>query len=87
MRWLGSDTFQLHLISGRVRPVNTATDTHFAFRVSNLADELRILDQDHVAWSNSDGVPHKITTRVDGVLQAYFQDPDGYWIEVNQAPK
>ena len=87
MRWLGSDTFQLHLISGRTKPVDTATNTHFAFRVANLADELRILDQNHVDWSNSDGAPHKITTRVDGVLQAYFQDPDGYWIEVNQAPK
>lgn len=87
MRWLGSDTFQLHLISGRTKPVDTATSTHFAFRVANLADELRILDQNHIAWSNSDGAPHKITTRVDGVFQAYFQDPDGYWIEVNQAPK
>jgi len=87
MRWLGSDTFQLHLISGRTKPVGTGRKTHFAFRVSNLADELRILDQDHVAWSDSDGAPHKVTTRVDGVLQAYFQDPDGYWIEINQAPK
>jgi lactoylglutathione lyase len=87
MRWLGSDSFQLHLISGRTKPVDTATDTHFAFRVANLADELRILDQNHVEWSNSDGAPHKVTTRADGVLQAYFQDPDGYWVEVNQAPK
>ena len=87
MRWLGSDTLQLHLIGGRRKPVKTATDTHFAFRVVNLADELRVLDQNQVAWSNSDRVPHKITIRVDGVLQAYFQDPDGYWIEVNQAPK
>ena len=87
MRWLGSDRFQLHLIGGRTKPVDKATKTHFAFRVTNLADELRILDQNHVAWSNSDGAPHKVTTRVDGVLQAYFHDPDGYWIEVNQAPK
>ena len=87
MRWLGSASFQLHLIGGRVKPVDGATNTHFAFRVANLADQLRILDLNHVAWSNSDGAPHKVTTRVDGVLQAYFQDPDGYWIEVNQAPK
>ena len=87
MRWLGSEIFQLHLIPGRTKPVDPATDTHFAFRVVNLADELRVLDENHVAWSNSDGAPHKVTTRVDGVLQAYFQDPDGYWIEVNQAPK
>lgn len=87
MRWLGSDSFQLHLTGGRTKPVDGAINTHFAFRVANLADELRILDRNHIAWVNSDGTPHKVTTRVDGVLQAYFQDPDGYWIEVNQAPK
>jgi len=87
MRWLGSDSFQLHLIGGRTKPVDGETNTHFAFRVSDLEDELRILDQNHIAWVDSDGVPHEITTRVDGVLQVYFQDPDGYWIEVNQAPK
>ena len=87
MRWLGSGSFQLHLIGGRTKPVETATNTHFAFRVLNLADEIKILDQNHVAWLNSDGAPDRITTRVDGVLQVYFQDPDGYWIEVNQAPK
>ena len=87
MRWLGSGSFQLHLIGGRTKPVETATNTHFAFRFSNLADALKILDQNHIAWTDSEGVPHKVTTRVDGVLQAYFQDPDGYRIEVNQAPK
>lgn len=87
MRWVGSGSFQLHLISGRRKPVDTATNTHFAFRVANLADQLRILDQNQIEWSNSDGVSHKVTTRVDGVLQAYFQDPDGYRIEVNQAPR
>lgn len=87
MRWLGADSFQLHLIGGRTKPVDGKTNTHFAFRVSNLADELRVLDENHVSWKDSDGAPRKVTTRVDGVLQVYFQDPDGYWIEVNQTPK
>jgi lactoylglutathione lyase len=25
----------------------------------------------------------KVTDRPDGVHQVYLQDPDGYWIEVN----
>ena len=87
MRWVGSTTFQLHLIDGRKKPVDTATETHFAFRVRNLQDELKVLDQEHVAWTDSEGAPHKITRRFDGVLQAYFLDPDGYSIEVNQAPE
>ncbi|HLO20655.1 MAG TPA: VOC family protein [Sphingomicrobium sp.] len=87
MRWMGSATFQLHLIGGRTKPVDTTTETHFAFRVPNLQDELNVLDQGHIPWTDADGAPHKITKRVDGVLQAYFHDPDGYSIEVNQAPK
>jgi lactoylglutathione lyase len=26
---------------------------------------------------------NKINIRADGVKQIFFQDPDGYWIEVN----
>lgn len=87
MRWLGSETFQLHLFGGRTKPVDTETDTHIAFRVVNLAETLQLLDRNHIKWSSADGVPHTVTTRVDGVLQAYFHDPDGYRIEVNQAAR
>jgi catechol 2,3-dioxygenase-like lactoylglutathione lyase family enzyme len=87
MRWMGSATFQLHLIGGRTKPVDTTTETHFAFRVLDLQNELKVLDQEKIPWTDSDGAPHKITKRVDGVLQAYFHDPDGYSIEVNQTPK
>ncbi len=86
MRWVGSSTFQLHLIGGRTKPVDTTSATHFAFRVRNLRDEVALLDQERIPWTDFDGVPHKITRRFDGVLQIYFQDPDGS-IEVNQAPQ
>jgi catechol 2,3-dioxygenase-like lactoylglutathione lyase family enzyme len=28
-------------------------------------------------------VANKINIRPDGITQVFFQDPDGYWIEVN----
>ncbi|MDB4013267.1 VOC family protein [Cyclobacteriaceae bacterium] len=28
-------------------------------------------------------IPNKINIRADGIKQVYFQDPNGYWIEVN----
>jgi lactoylglutathione lyase len=86
MRWVGSASFQLHLIGGRTKPVDKTTETHFAFRVRDLKQELKVLDGERVPWTDSDGAPHKITKRFDGVLQVYFFDPDGYSIEVNQAP-
>ena len=36
-----------------------------------------------VRYVNFKGEERKMTTRPDGVKQVYFQDPDGYWIEVN----
>lgn len=87
MRWVGSASFQLHLIGGRTKPVDKTTETHFAFRVRDLEKELKVLDEQRIPWTDSDGAPHKITKRFDGVLQVYFLDPDGYSIEVNQAPE
>jgi lactoylglutathione lyase len=38
----------------------------------------------HIAYRNFNG-DGKINTRVDGVREIYLQDPDGSWIEVNDA--
>lgn len=87
MRWLHAGKFELHLIGGRTKPVEAATDTHFAFRVPSVAKQAQIFDRNHVPWTDSQGASRKVTTRADGVLQVYFVDPDGYQIEVNQAAK
>jgi hypothetical protein len=44
------------------------------------------LDRRHVAWSNMEG-GHSPQVRSDGVKQIFIQDPDGYWIEVNDSLK
>ena len=43
------------------------------------------LKNNNVVWQNAQQEKYKITTRPDGVHQIWFQDPDGYWIEVNDA--
>lgn len=40
-----------------------------------------------MAWQNFDGVSGRMQTRPDGVNQMFFRDPDGYWIEINDALK
>ena len=37
----------------------------------------------HVKYGDFKGEDGKVTNRPDGIHQIYFQDPDGYWIEVN----
>ena len=45
----------------------------------------KLLEKKAITWVDGKGNPNKITTRVDGVLQVFLKDPDGYWIEVNNA--
>jgi lactoylglutathione lyase len=73
---------QLHVVGGATEPSQQPIDNHFAFRVASLTDFMARLDQMQVKYRSFKG-EGKITSRPDGVRQIYFQDPDGYWIEVN----
>jgi lactoylglutathione lyase len=52
--------------------------------VASVEAFMASLDRAHVAYRDMKGVG-KMQTRVDGVKQTYVKDPDGYWIEVNDA--
>ena len=54
-----------------------------AFRTDSFTDLLPRLDSANVPYRNFNG-DARINIRPDGVRQIYFQDPDGYWIEVNE---
>jgi lactoylglutathione lyase len=73
---------QLHVVGGATEAVAHDIEIHFAFRVASLKDFMAHLDQMQVKYQNFKG-DGKVTDRPDGVRQIYFQDPDGYWIEVN----
>ena len=73
---------QLHIVGGATQATPHEIEVHCAFRVTSL-DEFRAkLDRLGVAYRNLNG-GGKMSVRTDGVHQIYFQDPDGYWIEVN----
>ena len=46
-----------------------------------------MLDKNNIDYESWTGDKKGVTLRVDNVKQIYFQDPDGYWIEVNDAMK
>jgi lactoylglutathione lyase len=73
---------QLHVVGGATNVAPHEIDVHLAFRVASLSDFMTHLDQMKVKYRNFKG-DGKISDRPDGVRQIYFQDPDGYWIEVN----
>jgi lactoylglutathione lyase len=75
---------QLHVVSGATKPVENEINVHLAFRVASVPEFAARLDKAGVKYRKSirgDGTV--ATPRPDGVNQIYFQDPDGYWIEVN----
>lgn len=85
--WLKTGDFELHLVGGRTQPVQAPREVHLAFRVPDLATVTSKLDANRIVWGNFAGEAGVRQQRTDGVLQIYFSDPDGYWIEVNQLPR
>ena len=82
--WLsvGSNS-NLHLISGAEQQTTRDKFTHLCFTVPSMSDFIDRLEKGQVPYENWVGAKSSITTRVDGIKQIYFQDPDGYWIEIN----
>jgi len=87
IRWFTIDGFRtFHLIgsdpeSERSRPFST----HVALATTEFETVLARLEQHGVTYVSLDRQPKDITIRADGVRQVYFQDPDGHWIEINDA--
>lgn len=75
----------LHLIQGAETTGNHPKNNHLCFTVASVDRFTEMLRQKKISWENWAGEAGAITTRVDGVKQIYFKDPDGYWVEVNDA--
>jgi lactoylglutathione lyase len=78
----------LHLLGDRSAPVADDRSVHLALTSNNLEPILQRLKDRRIPWSDFAGQPGAVSTgRSDGVRQIFLQDPDGYWIEVNDALK
>jgi lactoylglutathione lyase len=75
----------LHIISGVKVALPKEKNTHLCFTVASVKDFIPRLTKNNVPYENWIGEKMAVTNRVDGVKQIYFQDPDGYWIEINDA--
>ena len=73
----------LHLIEHSDPIIVPAKGTHLCFSVPSIEAFIQRLEKNNIPYSNWQGDHKAVTTRVDGVKQLYLQDPDGYWIEIN----
>jgi len=84
IRWLSlGEGKELHLISILKDEIKTNKAVHLALTTSDfdlLITKLQSIKIEYFDWP---GNKNKINIRADGVKQIFFQDPNGYWIEVN----
>jgi lactoylglutathione lyase len=87
IRWISmNDGKELHLILS-TEPITINKSVHIAFSTANLEDFQKRLTELKIPYGDWAGKANAVTIRADGIKQIYFQDPDGYWLEVNNATK
>jgi len=84
MRWFSlGEGKELHLISIAGGPVSRNKGVHLALTTPGFDTFVQSLEKSGVEYSDWEGNSGEIGVRADGTRQLYFQDVDGYWIEVN----
>lgn len=86
LRWFSlGDQLQLHLVKDTNDGVKLHKAIHIALKVSNFDVFVNYLEKNKIPYSDWLGEAGKVAIRGDGVKQVYVQDPDGHWIEINDA--
>ena len=75
----------LHMVEGLKDTVSIPFFSHFCFSVPSIDDFAGSLDQYGIKYYSGPDRKKGFRLRNDGVKQLFFQDPDKYWIEVNDA--
>jgi len=84
--WFGvGPKSHLHLIQGAAVVTAHDKNNHICFSVASVDSFIKKLERYNIAYENWAGEKQMVTKRVDGVKQIYFKDPDGYWLEINDA--
>lgn len=84
VRWfvLG-DGKELHLISVIKENVTINKALHLGLSTGDFDTFMKYFKELKIPYSDWPGKPNTVNIRADGIKQIFFQDPDGYWIEVN----
>jgi catechol 2,3-dioxygenase-like lactoylglutathione lyase family enzyme len=84
-RWLKNhERKQLHLINSDAGIPNTIIN-HMAFSTKKLESVVEHLRKNKIDYWTDEGKKNIVRIRKDGVRQIKIQDPEGHWIEINEA--
>lgn len=85
-RWLSlGEEKQLHLIPRPNLEIKINKAVHFALATKDVVHFINHLKSLNIEYSDWLDTPNKDYIRKDGIVQVYFQDPNGFWIEVNNS--
>ncbi|MDT0553967.1 VOC family protein [Urechidicola vernalis] len=86
-RWFQlADQSEIHLIESK-ELVKLPKGIHLSIATNHLKELMKHLKSFNIHFENWWGEATVTNMRGDNVEQIYFQDPDGYWIEVNDDVK
>jgi catechol 2,3-dioxygenase-like lactoylglutathione lyase family enzyme len=85
IRWFGIGKEQtVHLIEADFGDTHVKMHTHFCITAGDFPAMVDHIAATGTPYRDVAGNAGKIHVRADGVKSIYFQDPDGYWIEVSE---
>ena len=83
-RWFEFGNNQrFHMQAGDIGKVHVEKGTHFAFTAADFDEVLAFLRGKEIPFSDFKGTPGAVNVRPDGMRAVFLQDPNGYWIEIN----
>lgn len=83
--WFDLGGAELHVIRAADERIERDRSNHLCFSVADLESFIENISSHGLEYFDADGNPGEINIRPDGIQQIYFTDPDGYWIEINDA--
>lgn len=75
----------LHIIQGAESKKEYYKNNHICFSVASVEEFTGKLKKNGIGYEDVNGKKNAFSKRVDGINQLWLQDPDGYWIEINDA--
>ena len=75
----------MHIIQGAAEAKTYYKNQHSCYSVASVEAFTKMLNAKNILFEDRDGKQNAFTIRVDGVKQIWLQDPDGYWVEINDA--
>ena len=76
----------MHIIEGAENKKEYFKGNHICFSVASMDAFTAMLKKKGISFEDYAGTKNnRVNIRPDGVKQIWLQDPDGYWIEINDA--